>query len=420
MIASVFFMQPLGQTMGNIVSIIVIAISRKQNPVGDARAIDQMWRWVIGIGAVPGVIGVIFRLAIPETPRFLLDIDDDPIKAEFDATELFGDNISNTELERTSWDLPTSESFPADNHPSTASLAVQKNWTVGEPPTVTLNSHWTLSRKDIKQYFWTERNWITLVGTTLSWLLLDFGYYGINLSSPKFLAKTWGSLDISGPTPYWKTSDDPKKDIYEMFSNTSLYALLILNLGSLIGGALMIALVPKVNRVSLQKYGFLVTAAIFTAMGVMFLTTHRTGTPAIVLYVLGQIAFNFGPNSTTYMLPAEIFPTRYRATCHGLSAGAGKLGSILVQAFSSNFQMGSSTPGEPETRRYGVIVIVFSIFMMAGAVVTHFMVPDVQEKREGTKRDWGGRTKTLEELAIGRAGKDSEVVVRARRRRTGE
>ncbi len=42
------------------------------------------------------------------------------------------------------------------------------------------------------------------------------------------------------------------------------------------------------------------------------------------------MAFNFGPNSTTYITPAELFPTRYRATCHGISAASGKLGSILV------------------------------------------------------------------------------------------
>lgn len=420
MMASVFFMQPLGQILGNIISISVIAISRGSDSQNTRRTFDQIWRWVIGIGALPGVIGVLFRFAIPETPRFLLDIEDDPIKAEFDATELFGDSISETELERTSWDVGHSELSPSENRPSTASLTDHVHWTVGEQPDVTLNSSWTLSRRDIVQYFWVEKNWITLAGTMLSWLLLDFGYYGIGLSSPKFLAKTWGSLNISGPTPYWKTSNDPAKNIYEMFFETSLHALLILNLGSFIGGVTMIALASKVNRVSLQKYGFLGLAALFITMGTMFLTTRHEGAPAIVLYIIGQAIFNFGPNATTYILPAELFPTRYRATCHGLSAGAGKLGSILVQVFSAYYRTGSSTPGDAETRRYGVILIVFSVIMIVGAIVTHFMIPEVQEKGKGLKRSWGGKTKTLEQLAVGRAGKDSEVVMRARRRRDGE
>ena len=118
-----------------------------------------------------------------------------------------------------------------------------------------------------------------------------------------------------------------------------------------------------------------------------------------------------------YMLPAELFPTRYRATCHGISAGAGKLGSILVQIFSSYYRLGSSTPGVSETKRYGVVLIVFSAIMVVGSVVTHFTIPDVQRKRPGLKRNWGGETRTLEELAVGRAGTGSDVVMRARRRR---
>lgn len=417
MLASVFFMQPLGQILGNIISIIVIAISRGSGSNDDRRTFDQMWRWVIGIGALPGVVGVLFRFAIPETPRFLLDIEDDPIKAEFDATELFGGSIGEVDNDSTSWEAPQSESSPSEHRPSGASLNTQAHWTVGEEPMVTLNSSWTLSIKDIRQYFWIEKNWITLAGTMLSWLLLDFGFYGISLSSPKSLAKTWGSLDISGSTPYWKTTEKPSVTIFDMFFNTSLHALLILNLGSFVGGILLIGLVAKINRVSLQKYGFLALAVLFIAMGVMFLTTQHEGAPAIVLYILCQTMFNFGPNATTYIIPAELFPTRYRATCHGLSAGAGKLGSILVQIFFAYYRTGSSSPGSEGTKRYGVILIIFSAVMMSGAVVTHFCVPDVQEKRAGVKGLWNCRTKRLEELAVGRAGKESEVVIRARRRR---
>ena len=37
---------------------------------------------------------------------------------------------------------------------------------------------------------------------------------------------------------------------------------------------------------------------------------------------------NFGPNATTFIVPAEIFPARLRSTCHGISAAAGKIGAI--------------------------------------------------------------------------------------------
>lgn len=407
MMATVFFSQPMGQIVGNLVSLVVIAISRSNNSDNLTRTFDQAWRWILGIGVVPGVIGILFRVAIPETPRFLLDIEDDPIKAEFDATELFGDTISDTELE---------ETRPSESRSDANIMANDTAITVGVPM-ATLNSNWQLSKKDIVQYFWVEKNYITLIGTALSWLLLDFGFYGIGLSSPRYLAKTWGSLNVHGPTPPWKTSDDPNVSIFDMFFNTSLHALVILNLGSAVGGLLMIAFASKLNRVSLQKYGFLILAVIFIILGVTLITTHAEGAPAIFLILLGQLFFNFGPNSTTYILPAELFPTRYRASCHGISAAAGKLGSILVTMFSTYYRIGSSSPGDESTERYGKVLLVFSGVMVVGASVTHFMVPDVQEKRKGFSRNWGGRTKTLEELAVGRAGIQSSIVVRSRRRR---
>jgi PHS family inorganic phosphate transporter-like MFS transporter len=38
-------------------------------------SIDSMWRILIGLGCVPGVIALYFRLTIPETPRFTMDIE---------------------------------------------------------------------------------------------------------------------------------------------------------------------------------------------------------------------------------------------------------------------------------------------------------------------------------------------------------
>ncbi|MFP3236745.1 MAG: MFS transporter, partial [Vulcanisaeta sp.] len=37
-----------------------------------------------------------------------------------------------------------------------------------------------------------------------------------------------------------------------------------------------------------------------------------------------------GPNVTTFIMPTEVFPTRYRTTGHGIAAGSGKLGAALA------------------------------------------------------------------------------------------
>ncbi|KIX06729.1 uncharacterized protein Z518_04705 [Rhinocladiella mackenziei CBS 650.93] len=416
MMASVFFMQPLGQIAGNLVSLIVVSISRKSDSSDLQRSVDIMWRWIIGIGVVPGVVALVFRFAIPETPRFLLDIEDDPVKAEFDATQLFGESSLGSEMEENVW-CDSLEGSNLSNRSLDESSTARPSWTITPAPLTTLNSSWQLSQADIKQYFWTEGNWKTLAATSMCWLLLDFGFYGIGLSSPQFLAKTWGSLDIHGPSPPWKTTDDPNVSIYSMFFDTSVQALVILNTGSFAGGVLWILCANRLNRISLQKYGFLLLAALFIALGTVFITIQQEGALAITLYVIGQMAFNFGPNSTTYIIPAELFPTRYRATCHGISAASGKLGSILVQVFSLYYKFGSSDPGDSQTRRYGTILVVFSACMILGAIITHFWIPEVQEK---AKRGsiWAGKAKSLEELALGKWGVRSQSVVRSQHTRS--
>jgi hypothetical protein len=49
------------------------------------------------------------------------------------------------------------------------------------------------------------------------------------------------------------------------------------------------------------------------------------------LYCLANFFQNFGPNVTTFVIPGEVFPTRYRSTGHGFSAACGKLGAIVAQ-----------------------------------------------------------------------------------------
>lgn len=440
MLATVFFMQPLGQTASNIISLIVVAISRGHGDADLARTVDVMWRWIIGTGAIPGVVALGFRFAIPETPRFLLEIEEIPVKGEFDASTMFDEPAAtpttmNPEPYMNDGSqiklLALSQRSPSiDKDVSTT----RTDYITIQP--ATLNSPHRLARADIIQYFWTEGNWRTLAGTSLAWLLVDFGFYGIGLSNPQFLAKTWGSLNLRGPAPQWMTNDAPGFSVYDMFFNTTVHAMIILNTGSCIGGLLLIFFAYQLNRVSLQKYSFLTLAGLFIAMGTMFIVAHKEGPVAVVLYIIGQLLFNFGmfliicasviycyfcfctddlhsgPNSTTYIIPAEVFPTRYRATCHGISAASGKFGSILAEIFSAYYRFGFA-PGDAETTRYGWVLIIFSGAMILGAAVTHFWIPPIQRGNGGSKL-WGGKTETLETLALGRLGMRSRYVVRRR------
>lgn len=49
----------------------------------------------------------------------------------------------------------------------------------------------------------------------------------------------------------------------------------------------------------------------------------------MVCFTLLQLFFNFGANTTTFIVPAETFPTRVRGFAHGFSAACGKCGAII-------------------------------------------------------------------------------------------
>jgi hypothetical protein len=49
----------------------------------------------------------------------------------------------------------------------------------------------------------------------------------------------------------------------------------------------------------------------------------------LAIFGLSYLFIEFGPNTTTFVLPSELFPTRVRTTGHGISAGIGKLGAFI-------------------------------------------------------------------------------------------
>ena len=74
---------------------------------------------------------------------------------------------------------------------------------------------------------------------------------------------------------------------------------------------------------------------------------HQIG--FLILYGLTFFFANFGPNATTFVIPAEIFPARLRSTCHGISAASGKAGAI-IGAFGFLY---ASQDKDPEKRNPG-------------------------------------------------------------------
>jgi len=150
---------------------------------------------------------------------------------------------------------------------------------------------------------------VRLIGTSISWLLWDVAFYGNKLYQSTFLL----SLKKGGTTLL---------NVTELSALNAFVALL----GYFAAAAVVDD--PTIGRLRLQKYGLLITGSLYILCGLL-----REVVPTnwlIFLYLTSSFFGQFGPNCTTFLIPAEIFPTEGRTVCHGISAGAGKVGALLA------------------------------------------------------------------------------------------
>jgi PHS family inorganic phosphate transporter-like MFS transporter len=83
----------------------------KEASITDLKSVDYMWRILIGLGCVPGVVALYFRLTIPETPRFTMDIERNIDQATSDIKTVLtntaavrnDDLVQRVEAPRASW-----------------------------------------------------------------------------------------------------------------------------------------------------------------------------------------------------------------------------------------------------------------------------------------------------------------------------
>lgn len=102
--------------------------------------------------------------------------------------------------------------------------------------------------------------------------------------------------------------------------------------------------------------GFFILTIIFAVLGLGFHTISNNG--LVVLVCLANFFCGFGPNSTTFVIPGEIFPTRYRSIGHGISAASGKIGAIISQALIGPLR----NKGGPDVF-LNRVMLIFALFM---------------------------------------------------------
>jgi PHS family inorganic phosphate transporter-like MFS transporter len=214
MMAAVFLMQPLGQLLASAVGLAVLLTLGKSRGLAtyDRKVegaelvtakmiVDTIWRYVIGVGAIPAFIAIIFRLTIPESPRYTLDVDHDGIRALIDTQRYY--NIEPEVSNHVNEGLPVNgrrdvengdyiqavpraaiglEHHEENNGNDSDSMEIQDiggdedehHHEDGDDVELKNVRPDAFARNELFRYFIREGNIKYLLGTSICWFLLDF------------------------------------------------------------------------------------------------------------------------------------------------------------------------------------------------------------------------------------------------------
>ena len=156
---------------------------------------------------------------------------------------------------------------------------------------------------------------------SLPWFLQDLSTYGIGIFTPIIIAAAFGME--SGETNVAAVIHD---DLLGARGTA------LIDVAFLIGISVAIALADRWGRIPLQILGFIGCAAglMLAAAGSGSGGTANNLPLIVAGFVLFQFMTNLGPNSQTYLLAGEVFPTRLRGLGAGVAAAAGKVGAVLT------------------------------------------------------------------------------------------
>lgn len=312
-IAAVFAMQGFGILAGGAVAILVSFVFRyffhpppfAVSAIGSAPPqADYVWRIILMFGAVPAGLTYYWRMKMPETPRYTALVAKDETKACQDMAKVLQIEIQEAKDEQV--------------------VISQERNTFG------------LWSKEFR-----SRHGLHLLGTTTTWFLLDIAYYSQNL----FQKDIFSAVGWIPNAKYMSAIDE----VYMIARAQTLIALC----GTVPGYWATVLLIDRIGRFAIQLIGFFCMTGFMLALAIPYQHWKSQTNPIgfVVMYGLTFFFANFGPNSTTFVVPAEIFPARLRSTCHGISAASGKAGAI-VGAFgflyaSQSQDKSKADPGYP-------------------------------------------------------------------------
>ncbi len=276
-------------------------------------SLDLVWRILLGAGAVPAAAVYFWRRRLPETPRYTLHVEG---KAK-ETARVVG-NLTGVDVAATA-------------------------------PRV------RGSRGSYGSFL--TRYWPLILGTAVSWFLFDMSFYGTSIYTPTLISAL--SLTYS-----------PGLTAVQHLIVAEEYAALITIVFTIPGYWIAVALIDRAGRKTLQAVGFGVMAIAFAILG-FDRSLIALGAPFVAIYGLTFLFGNIGPNTTTFIVPTEVFPTQYRATGQGFAAGWGKTGAAISTLFFAALIGIWGDAG---------MMLFLGLLAMIGVLVTLVLIPETKQQ----------------------------------------
>jgi PHS family inorganic phosphate transporter-like MFS transporter len=339
-IAAVFAMQGTGILVAAAVGCVVSAIYNHAvhappfsvNPQGSVPdSSDFVWRVILMFGAIPALATYYYRMKMPETARYTALVAGDAKQAAEDMAKVLQveqiQAVERKKDERIRYGLFSPE--------------------------------------------FMRRHGRHLLGTTTCWFLLDVAFYSQNL----FQKNVYVAVG-------WIPSAPSMSAVEEVFRISRAQALIAL-CSTVPGYWFTVFLIDRIGRFKIQLQGFFFMTVFMLGLTIPYNHwLHHNHAGFLVMYALTFFFSNFGPNSTTFIVPAELFPARFRSTCHGISAASGKAGAI-VGSFGFLYASQPSHQSEVPTGYKKGIGIRGALFIMAGVnamgFLCTFLVPETNQ-----------------------------------------
>lgn len=309
LITMVFSMQGVGLILGPLVAIVLLVAGINH---------DITWRIMLGLGAIPALATFYLRRQIAETPRFAIAMQGKLEEAHRTVQMVTKQNIQQTPFAAQSLPEKKQQQQPAK----------PKSWLY---------------------LLFTRRYLLWLIGTAGTWFLLDIAYYGTTISSPLVLK-----------------SLNPHSNLV----TNMVYTLIIFVVAALPGYILAAFTIDKLGRKWIQCVGFGMMALAYGVLA-LFPALSAITLPFLLIYGLSYFFTEFGPNVTTFVYPAELFPVMVRSTAHGTAAALGKVGAF-IGAFAFPFLL--TTYHLPGAMAFAAIVSV------AGLILTFLTLPEPNQR----------------------------------------